>query len=79
MSRFVVGIPWVLFVYPLCVSRCNIYLVEKEIMINSRWRSSSSRALVLLQDGGHAHANGGASIHNSRWRVPSLKFNVVTA
>ena len=41
MSRFVVGIPWVLFVYPfLCTSRCKIYLEKKEIMINSRWQRS---------------------------------------
>ena len=75
MSRVVVGIPWVLFVYPYCVSRCDIYLEKKEIMIrmhcfgkSARWRSCS-RAL----------AGGGASIYNSRWRAPSLEFNVATA
>ena len=36
-------------------------------------------ALVNSQDGGHARALGGASIYNSRWRAPSLKFNVATA
>ena len=42
--------------------------------------SSSRDASVNSQDGGHARdLDGGASIYNSRWRAPSLKFNVATA
>ena len=61
LSRFVVGIPWVLFVYPFWVSRCNIYLEKKEIMINSSSRSSRfdrfKMAVVCMLR------------QNSRWRV----------
>ena len=32
---------------------------------------------LRVQEGGHAHALGAVSIYNSRWRAPSLKFNVV--
>ena len=36
-------------------------------------------ASVNSQDGDRAHAlGGGASIYNSRWHAPSLKFNVPT-
>ena len=107
VSQFVMGILWVLFDHPFCISRCNIYLekynsrwwssrfgkfkmaaVVRTLMLrqnsrwrvlmlrhNSRWRSS----YALLQDGGRVCALGGASICNSGWRAPSLKFNVVTA
>ena len=41
VSRFLLGIPLVLFVYPFCVSHCNIYLEKKEIVINPIWWRSS--------------------------------------
>ena len=90
MSRFVGGIPWVLFVYPFYVSRCNIYLEKKEIVINSRWRWLRFCKFMMAVVRTHADASRKFKmvlvddstefkIYNSRWRVPSLKFNVVTA
>ena len=54
VSQFVVGIPWVLFDYPFCISRCNIYL-EKDR--NHDKFKVVVIALRQIQDGGGSHAD----------------------
>ena len=67
VSQFVVGIPWVLFDYPFCISRCNIYLEEFEVVVI---------ALRQIQDGGGSHADAASAefkmvvilCTDTRWR-----------